>query len=44
VRKRLGSLKEQRKALETTIAELEDIERQAAQALAMKFGDRKQAI
>jgi DNA-binding transcriptional MerR regulator len=39
VRKRLDLLKEQRRALETTIGELEDIERQAAVALAAKMSD-----
>jgi DNA-binding transcriptional MerR regulator len=39
VRKRLEMLREQRRALETTISELEDIERQAAVALAAKMND-----
>jgi DNA-binding transcriptional MerR regulator len=43
VRKRLGSLKEQRKALELTIGELEDIQRQAEEAMVEKFGERKRA-
>jgi DNA-binding transcriptional MerR regulator len=44
VRKRLGSLKEQRKALELTIGELEEILSQAADALVEKFGERRQAV
>jgi DNA-binding transcriptional MerR regulator len=39
VRKRLEMLKEQRRALETTIGELDDIERQATMALAAKMND-----
>jgi DNA-binding transcriptional MerR regulator len=39
VRKRLDNLVEQRAAVETTIAELEDIERQAREALALKLGE-----
>jgi DNA-binding transcriptional MerR regulator len=41
VRKRLDLLKEQRRALETTIGELEDIERQAAEALSAKVNDAR---
>ena len=44
VRKRLGSLKEQRKALELTISELEDIQRQAEEAMSAKFGEKRQAV
>ncbi len=44
VRKRLGSLKEQRKALELTINELEDILRQSEDALVEKFGEHRQAV
>jgi DNA-binding transcriptional MerR regulator len=44
VRKRLGSLKEQRKALEITIDELDDILRQAEDALVDKFGEIRQAV
>jgi DNA-binding transcriptional MerR regulator len=43
VHKRLESLREQRTAIETTIAELEDIERQAQQALANHADTKKRA-
>jgi len=43
VKKRLDMLKDQRRALETTIGELEDIERQAREALALKLGETKSA-
>ncbi len=44
VDKRLGSLREQHKALEQTIAELEDIQRQAEAAYAQLPASRKRAI
>jgi len=44
VDKRLGSLREQHKALEQTIAELEDIQRQAEAAYAQLPAGRKRAI
>jgi DNA-binding transcriptional MerR regulator len=40
VGKRLDMLRDQRRALETTIEELEDIERQANAALALKLRDQ----
>lgn len=43
VHKRLENLREQRRALETTITELEDVERQAEEALANNFGPRKRS-
>ncbi len=43
VRKRLGLLREQRTALEQSIAELEDIERQADEALSAQIAERKRA-
>jgi DNA-binding transcriptional MerR regulator len=44
VGKRLGSLREQHKALEQTIAELEDIQRQAETAAAQVPAGRKRAM
>lgn len=41
VHKRLEMLREQRRALETTIDELEDIERQAKDALAIKINEQR---
>jgi DNA-binding transcriptional MerR regulator len=43
VHKRLESLREQRRAIETTINELEDIERQAEEALAAHVDTKKRA-
>jgi DNA-binding transcriptional MerR regulator len=43
VHKRLELLRTQRQSLETTITELEDIQRQAEAAMADNFGDRKRA-
>ena len=43
VHKRLELLRTQRHSLETTITELEDIQRQAESAMAENFGDRKRA-
>ena len=43
VRKRLGLLREQRTALELSITELEDIERQADEALSAQIAERKRA-
>jgi DNA-binding transcriptional MerR regulator len=43
VHKRLGSLREQLHAIETTIQELEDIERQATEALANHADTKKRA-
>jgi DNA-binding transcriptional MerR regulator len=43
VHKRLVSLREQRRAIETTITELEDIERQAEEALADHVDTKKRA-
>jgi DNA-binding transcriptional MerR regulator len=40
VQTRLDMLKDQRRALETTIDELEDIQRQATEALALKLRDQ----
>lgn len=42
VQKRLDMLTEQRRALETTIDELEDIQRQATEALALKVNEQRQ--
>jgi len=43
VHKRLDLLRKQRQSLETTIAELEDIQRQAEEAMAANFGEKKRA-
>lgn len=43
VHKRLELLRTQRQSLETTITELEDIQRQAETAMAANFGERKRA-
>ncbi len=43
VRKRLDLLREQRTALEQSITELEDIERQADEALSAQIAERKRA-
>jgi DNA-binding transcriptional MerR regulator len=40
VRKRLDMLRDQRRALETTIGELDDIQRQAEAALAVKMNEK----
>jgi len=42
--KRLGMLREQREALAQSIAELEDIERQAEAALSTHEGERRRAV
>jgi DNA-binding transcriptional MerR regulator len=44
VAKRLASLREQHKALEQTIAELEDVQRQAEAAYAQLSAARKRAV
>jgi DNA-binding transcriptional MerR regulator len=43
VHKRLELLRKQRQSIETTITELEDIQRQAEAAMAANFGEKKRA-
>jgi len=41
VQKRLDDLREQRRALDTTLTDLEEVQRMAQEALANNFGPRK---